>query len=64
MSDKKQDARKKYEAKRVNRSVSFNIETEQDLINYAENLDFSNWVKTIMKGMLEAEKFKKNEKKP
>lgn len=61
MTDKK-TPQQKYESKRVNRSVSFNSETEQHLIEYAEKLDFSNWVKSIMKGMIEAEKFKKDEK--
>lgn len=39
-------ARKKYEGKRILRNVSFNVETDQELINFVNNVDFSNWVKS------------------
>lgn len=53
-------AQQKYSLKRVNKSVSFNSETEQDLIEFAEQLDFSNWVKAKIKGDIEADKFRRN----
>ncbi|MEF1940152.1 hypothetical protein QWX53_08145 [Neisseria gonorrhoeae] len=41
--------RKRYEQKRVIKKVSFNAETEKELLEYAQNLDFSQWVKSIIK---------------
>lgn len=39
-------AKKKYEAKRKNKSVPFLIEKEADLLAFADNVDdFANWVK-------------------
>ena len=37
--------RKRAEAKRVIKKVSFNRETERDILEIANNLDFSQWVK-------------------
>ncbi|ENX1497240.1 hypothetical protein E0J81_08500 [Neisseria gonorrhoeae] len=31
------------------KKVSFNAETEKELLEYAQNLDFSQWVKSIIK---------------
>ena len=45
---------RKYENKRVVKKVSFNLENEGDLLEIANNLDFSQWVKQAMR-----EKFKK-----
>lgn len=56
-------AQQKYALKRVNKSVSFNSETEQDLIAFAEHLDFSNWVKAKIRGDIEADKFRNKSEK-
>lgn len=45
---------RKYENKRVVKKVSFNLENEGDLLEIANNLDFSQWVKQAMR-----ENFKK-----
>ncbi len=39
--------RKRYEAKRVIKKVSFNTETEADkeMLDFANSIDFSQWVK-------------------
>ncbi|SSY81079.1 hypothetical protein [Alysiella crassa] len=37
--------RKRAEAKRVIKKVSFNQETEKDILEIANNIDFSQWVK-------------------
>ena len=52
-------AQEKYALKRVVKTVSFNSEKELDLIKFSENLDFSNWVKSKIRGDMESEKFKK-----
>lgn len=50
MSDPKKKANTKYEAKRIAKRVSFNIETEKDLLEKAEKIqDFSKWVKSKIK---------------
>lgn len=56
-------AQEKYALKRVVKTVSFNSEKELDLIKFSENLDFSNWVKSKIRGAMESEKFKKKAKK-
>lgn len=56
-------AQEKYALKRVVKTVSFNSEKELDLIKFSENLDFSNWVKSKIRGDMESEKFKKKQKK-
>lgn len=56
-------AQQKYALKRVNKSVSFNSETEQDLIEFSEQLDFSNWVKAKIRGDIESDKFRKKVEK-
>ena len=46
MVDKKlAENRKRYEQKRVIKKVSFNAEIEKELLEYAKNLDFSQWGK-------------------
>lgn len=45
VDEKLAENRKRYEQKRVIKKVSFNAETEKELLEYAKNLDFSQWVK-------------------
>ena len=46
MVDKKlAEYRKRAAAKRTIKNVSFNNETEKDLLEYANKIDFSQWVK-------------------
>lgn len=45
VDEKLAENRKRYEQKRVIKKVSFNAETEKELLEYAQNLDFSQWVK-------------------
>lgn len=45
MSDALQKAQERYENKRQVKRVSFNIETEKELLEFANSVDFSNWVK-------------------
>lgn len=45
VDEKLAEYRKKAEAKRVIKKVSFNRETERDILEIANNLDFSQWVK-------------------
>lgn len=45
MSDALQKAQERYENKRQVKRVSFNIETEKELLQFANSVDFSNWVK-------------------
>lgn len=42
-------ARRKYDDKRQIKKVSFNIETEKNLLDFANSIDFSNWVKQKIK---------------
>lgn len=42
-------ARQKYDDKRQIKKVSFNIETEKNLLDFANSIDFSNWVKQKIK---------------
>lgn len=51
--NKRSEYRKKYEDKRVIKKVSFNTETEKQLLDFAENVDFSQWVKEQIKNNLE-----------
>lgn len=43
------DRKKKYEDKRVKMTVSFNPETDADLIALAKSKKFSDWVKKKLK---------------
>ena len=45
MSDALQKAQERYENKRQVKRVSFNIETEKELLEFANSVDFSSWVK-------------------
>ena len=45
MSDALQKAQERYENKRQVKRVSFNIETEKELLQFANSVDFSRWVK-------------------
>ncbi|PKH29163.1 hypothetical protein [Acinetobacter radioresistens] len=47
--DSLKKANKKYEDKRKSKRVSFNLETETDLLDFAESVDFSSWVKELIK---------------
>ncbi|XQD08916.1 hypothetical protein ACM720_03895 [Neisseria sp. LNP16475] len=50
MSDPKKKAKTTYEAKRISKRVSFNTETEKDLLEKVEKIqDFSKWVKSKIK---------------
>lgn len=39
------DYQKKYEKKRLLKHVSFNTETEQELLDFVKSVEFSQWVK-------------------
>lgn len=44
------DYKRKYEAKRLKKTVSFNIETEAELLAFANTIpDFSGWIKQKLK---------------
>ncbi len=45
VNEKLAEYRKKAEANRMTKRVSFNRETEKDILEIANNLDFSQWVK-------------------
>ncbi len=45
VDEKLAESRKRYEKKRIFKNASFNTETEGDLLEYADSLDFSQWVK-------------------
>lgn len=51
-SDRVIEYRKRAEAKRTIKKVSFNNETEKDLLSMANNIDFSQWVKEKMRDEL------------
>lgn len=42
-------ANTEYEKKRVIKPISFNTHTEKELLEFANSVDFSNWVKTKIK---------------
>lgn len=45
MSEAQKKASTEYEKKRTIKPVSFNQETELELLSFANSVDFSNWVK-------------------
>lgn len=45
VSDALQKAQDRYENKRQVKRVSFNIKTEKELLEFANSMDFSSWVK-------------------
>ncbi len=49
MSEAKKKANTKYESKRVIKPISFNTETEKKLLEFANSVDFGNWVKQKIK---------------
>ncbi|MFC3875343.1 hypothetical protein [Neisseria musculi] len=52
VDEKLAETRKKYEKKRMLKHVSFNTETEHDLLEFANKIDFSQWVKEIIRERL------------
>lgn len=52
VDEKLVENRKRYEAKRTIKKVSFNQETEKDLLAFAEGVDFSQWVKAVIRERL------------
>lgn len=42
-------ARRKYDDKRQIKKVSFNTETEEDILKFANSVNFSEWVKQKIK---------------
>lgn len=49
MSEAQKRASKKHEAKREIKRASFNKETEAELLEFANSVDFSGWVKGKIK---------------
>lgn len=49
MKSPTQKTKTKYESKRVIKPISFNTETEKELLEFANSVDFSNWVKQKIK---------------
>lgn len=58
--DKIKQSKKQYETKRFVKRVSFNLESESDILEFSNKLDFSNWVKEKLRHEMEMEKFKKD----
>ncbi len=52
VNEKLAEYRKKAEANRMTKRVSFNRETEKDILEIANNLDFSQWVKEKLREKL------------
>ncbi|MCH7391805.1 hypothetical protein [Acinetobacter dispersus] len=52
MSEAQKKARIKHESKRQIKKVSFNTETEKELLEFANSIDFSTWVKEKIKDQL------------
>nr|DAS54079.1 MAG TPA: protein of unknown function (DUF3950) [Caudoviricetes sp.] len=52
VDEKLAENRKRYEAKRTIKKVSFYHETEKDLLAFAEGVDFSQWVKAVIRERL------------
>ena len=53
MSESQKRAKKKHELKRDVKRVSFNLETETELLKFANSVDFSKWVKSAIKQHLQ-----------
>ncbi|WP_095501883.1 MULTISPECIES: hypothetical protein [Neisseria] len=53
VDEKLAEYRKRAEAKRTTKKVSFNLETEKDILDVANNIDFSQWVKEKLREKLE-----------
>lgn len=52
VDEKLAEYRKRAAAKRTIKNVSFNNETEKDLLEYANKIDFSQWVKDKIREVL------------
>ncbi|ULJ67483.1 hypothetical protein [Wielerella bovis] len=59
MTTVKPEKRQEYESRRITKKVSFNIQTENELIQFSERVDFSKWVKEKIRHEIELEKIKK-----
>ena len=55
VDEKLAEYRKRAEAKRTTKKVSFNLETEKDILDVANNIDFSQWVKEQLREKLKKE---------
>ncbi|CBA05259.1 TPA: hypothetical protein ACFMWQ_000896 [Neisseria meningitidis] len=55
VDEKLAEYRKRAEAKRTTKKVSFNLETEKDILDVANNIDFSQWVKEKLREKLKKE---------
>lgn len=51
-NNKRAQSRKRYEDKRIFKKVSFNTETDAELLEVVKNLDFSQWVKDKLRELL------------
>lgn len=49
MTEAVKKAKKTYEDKRARKFISFNTETESDLLKFADSVEFSTWVKEKIK---------------
>ncbi|WP_436661088.1 hypothetical protein [Acinetobacter sp. P1(2025)] len=58
MNKAKKQASEKYEKKRQIKSVSFNKMLEKELLDFANSVDFSEWVKDVIKQKIAAQKSK------
>ena len=54
--DKLAAKNKRYEKKRVQKHTSFNAETEQELLAFANSVDFSQWVKAKIREELQKQR--------
>lgn len=52
VDEKLAEYRKRAATKRTIKNVSFNNETEKDLLEYANKIDFSQWVKDKIREVL------------
>lgn len=55
VDEKLAEYRRRAESKRTTKKVSFNLETEKDILEIANNLDFSQWVKEKLREKLKKE---------
>ena len=55
VDEKLAEYRKRAEAKRTTKKVSFNLETEKDILDVANNIDFSQWDKEKLREKLKKE---------
>lgn len=51
-AQKAAEYRRKYEQNRITKGVSFHKEREADLLTAIENIDFSQWVKDVIREKL------------